>query len=239
MWTPRSCISEAYSSHSRSRSVRPCMRARLVEEGEREPRDLLRVHRVVVAALGQLDRAAPPDVGNAIRLRDLLACGAGRSRAPALREARGRRASAPRRRAGAGSCRAGPRRRRRGRRAGDRGRASSAAARGRFRRPPCGRGESAWPTPAGCEAPPAAEPRASVAATVPRLRMVPDVPMTRSKPIAAICSQCRSISSSTCLSSRRSSRSEIGSRLDEALGQPDDADLEAARQLDRRCRCRA
>ena len=39
----------------------------------RQPRDLLRVLRPVVAALGQLDDAAAPDVGIAIGLRDLLA----------------------------------------------------------------------------------------------------------------------------------------------------------------------
>jgi hypothetical protein len=46
--------------------------ARLVEEPEGEPRDLLRVLGPVVAALGQLDDAAAPDVGVAIGLRDLL-----------------------------------------------------------------------------------------------------------------------------------------------------------------------
>ena len=37
----------------------------------------------------------------------------------------------------------------------------------------------------------------------------------------------------------RSSRSESGSAVHEALGQPDDAELEAARELTRRARCRA
>ena len=46
-------------------------RARLVEERQRQPHDLLRMLRVVVAALRQLERAAPPDVGNAVDLRDL------------------------------------------------------------------------------------------------------------------------------------------------------------------------
>ena len=41
-------------------------------------------------------------------------------------------------------------------------------------------------------------PRAAVAATTPRLRIVPEVPTTRSKPMAPIWSQCRSISSRMC-----------------------------------------
>ena len=49
----------------------PVNGARLVEQRERQPRDVLRVHREVVAALGQLDGAAAPHVGNAIDLRDL------------------------------------------------------------------------------------------------------------------------------------------------------------------------
>ena len=47
--------------------------ARLVEQRDREPRDLLRVLRPVVAALGELEDAAAADVGIAIGLRDLLA----------------------------------------------------------------------------------------------------------------------------------------------------------------------
>ena len=47
--------------------------ARLIEQRQREPRDLLRVLGPVVAALGQLDDAAAADVGVAIGLRDLLA----------------------------------------------------------------------------------------------------------------------------------------------------------------------
>jgi hypothetical protein len=48
-------------------------RARLIEQRHRQPRDLLRVFRPVVAALGKLEHTAPPDVGVAIGLRDLLA----------------------------------------------------------------------------------------------------------------------------------------------------------------------
>src|SRR5476649_259382 len=47
--------------------------ARLVEEPDREPRHVLRVLRPVVAALGELEDAAAADVGIAIGLRDFLA----------------------------------------------------------------------------------------------------------------------------------------------------------------------
>jgi len=47
-------------------------RARLLEEREREPRDLVRVIGPVVATLGQLDDAPPADVRVAVGLRDLL-----------------------------------------------------------------------------------------------------------------------------------------------------------------------
>ena len=56
-------------------------------------------------------------------------------------------------------------------------------------------------------------PSAIAVATVPRLRIVPDVPITRSKPAAVICSQCRSISLRTCLVSFCSSRPDSGSLL--------------------------
>ena len=53
-------------------AVREAMHAaRLVEQQRCEPRHVMRVLPPVVAALGQLDDAAPPDVGVAIRLRDL------------------------------------------------------------------------------------------------------------------------------------------------------------------------
>ena len=48
-------------------------RARLIEEADGEPRDVLRVLRPVVAALGQLEDAAAADVGVAVGLRDFLA----------------------------------------------------------------------------------------------------------------------------------------------------------------------
>jgi len=51
----------------------PMDRARLVEEDEREARDLSGVLRPVIAALGQLDDAAAPHIGVAVGLRDLLA----------------------------------------------------------------------------------------------------------------------------------------------------------------------
>ena len=47
--------------------------ARVVEERERQPRDLLRVLRPVLAPLGQFDHAAAAHVGIAIGLRDFLA----------------------------------------------------------------------------------------------------------------------------------------------------------------------
>ena len=48
-------------------------RSRLIEQRQRQPRDLLRVLGPVVASLGEFDDAAPADVGIAIGLRDLLA----------------------------------------------------------------------------------------------------------------------------------------------------------------------
>ena len=44
--------------------------ARLIEDVERQPRDLLRVLRPVAAALAELDDAAAPDVGIALDLAD-------------------------------------------------------------------------------------------------------------------------------------------------------------------------
>jgi hypothetical protein len=51
----------------------PVNGARLIEQRDRQPCDLLRMLGPVVAALGQLEDAATPDVGVAIGLRDLLA----------------------------------------------------------------------------------------------------------------------------------------------------------------------
>ena len=47
--------------------------SRLIEQHRREPRDLLRVFGPVVASFGELEDAAPADVGIAIGLRDLFA----------------------------------------------------------------------------------------------------------------------------------------------------------------------
>ena len=66
-------MSAAYSSQSRSRSPRPCTPRVWSKSDERQPRNLLGVLGGVVAALGQLDHAAPPDVGIPVDLRDLLA----------------------------------------------------------------------------------------------------------------------------------------------------------------------
>ena len=46
--------------------------ARLIKQPDREPRDLLRVLRPVVAALRQLEDAAASDVGIAVGLGDFL-----------------------------------------------------------------------------------------------------------------------------------------------------------------------
>ena len=51
----------------------PVDRARLIEERHGETRHLVRVVRPVVAALGELDDAAPPYVGIAVGLGDLFA----------------------------------------------------------------------------------------------------------------------------------------------------------------------
>src|SRR5581483_9662093 len=51
----------------------PVERARLIEERQREARDLVRVLRPEVAALGEFEHAAPANIGIAIRLRDLFA----------------------------------------------------------------------------------------------------------------------------------------------------------------------
>ena len=48
-------------------------RPRLIEDRKREPHHLLRVLRVVVAPLGELQRAASPNVGDAVDMRDVLA----------------------------------------------------------------------------------------------------------------------------------------------------------------------
>src|SRR6185436_2303612 len=51
----------------------PVHAARLIEEAQRDPGDLLRVLGPVAAALAELDDAAPPDVGVALDLLDLRA----------------------------------------------------------------------------------------------------------------------------------------------------------------------
>ena len=77
-------------------------------------------------------------------------------------------------------------------------------------------------------------------ATAPRLRIVPDVPMTRSKPLVDDLVEVVARSRRRCALELRARRAATsGSRLHEPLGQADDAELEAARQLDRWRRCRA
>jgi hypothetical protein len=64
-------------------------------------------------------------------------------------------------------------------------------------------------------------------ATAPRLEMVPDVPITRSNPARAICARYLPTSSSMCRPAALVAPVDrIG--LHEALGQADDAELEAA-----------
>ena len=227
-----SCRSAAYSSHSRSRSVRPWIAARLIEQRDREPRDLLRVLGPVVAALGELEDAAAADVGIAIGLRDLLAVPRDVVEHQPFAQRQIAQRDLGRRRAGAGSCRAGSRRRPRGRRAAARARARAAASRGRARRAPCGRGASAWRRRGGCAAARRRRRPSAADATAPRLRIVPDVPITRSKPARAIWSRYLPSSASMCRTSLRSSRGVERIALDEPLGQPDDAELEAAAELD-------
>ena len=70
----------------------PVKAARLIEQGDREARHLLRVLGPVVAPLGKLEHAAASHVGVAIGLGDFLAVAARRSRAPAPRAATDRRA---------------------------------------------------------------------------------------------------------------------------------------------------
>ena len=131
MCVPMSCSSAAYSSHSRSRSVEPVHRPRLIEERQREPHHLLRVFGVVVAPLGQLERAAPPHVGDAVDLRDVLAVATDvvehqpfAQRQVAQRDVFGAEPAQDR-------VEQHARRRRRDRRGADRGPASSGAARDR------------------------------------------------------------------------------------------------------------
>ena len=141
-------------------------------------------------------------------------CGAARcSRGPALRAATGRRASAPARRGASALRRAGSRRPPPGPRGAARGRARAAASRGRATPAPCARraicfagmrrlrsgAPGAWPSAA--------------AATAPRLRIVPDVPMTRSNPARAIWFRYLPISASMWRTSLRSSRGSSGSLL--------------------------
>jgi hypothetical protein len=65
--------------------------------------------------------------------------------------------------------------------------------------------------------------------------MVPDVPITRSKPAATICSQCRSISPSTWFDDFPFLTSGQRVAVNEPLGEADGADLETPGELDVRC----
>ena len=235
-----SCSSAAYSSHSRSRSVRPWIAARLVEQRHRQPRDLLRVLRPVVAALGELDDAAAPDVGVAIGLRDLLAV----PRDVVEDEPFAQRQVAERDLVGAEpaqrSRRAGSRRRRRevGAPRLEAGHAQPLLEIERRQRP-CGRGAAAWPRRGGCAAWPAA-PRALVrrgdrAEAQDRARRADRRDRTRLRDLVEVLAELGvDVPHELALVARRDRVA-----LHEPLGQPDDAELEAAPDLHRSARRRA
>ena len=231
MCTPTSCSSAPYSSHSRSRSPSPCTLRVWSKIAQREPRDLLRVLRPVAAALAELDDAAAPDVGVALDLADARAVAVDvvedepfAQREVAEREVVG---AEPAR----GSCRAAPSRRRASRRGADRGRACAAAS---SRSASTSRLRSRW----------------SALALTRRLRSVlrrtPPSSLERERAEAedrarradhAVEAACRRSGRGRrpsrllrCLTSRRSSRAGERVALDEALGQPDHAELEAARR---------
>ena len=92
MCTPTSCSSARVFEPLALAIAEPVDAARLIEDAQRQPRDLLRVLGPVAAALAELDDAAAPDVGIALDLADPRACCGGCSRAPALRAARDRTA---------------------------------------------------------------------------------------------------------------------------------------------------
>ena len=183
MCTPTSCSSAPYSSHSRSRSVEAVDAARLVEDGQREPRDLLRVLRPVAAALAELDDAAAADVGIALDLADARAVAvdvvedeAFAQREVAERELVG--AEPPDDRVEAAPSRRPTRSARRGSSPGIAQPLLDVATRsGRLR----SRCSALALTRAVAQILGAAR-RRSVDASAPRLRIVPDVPITRSKP---------------------------------------------------------
>ena len=109
MWTPTSCSSAPYSSHSRSRSPSPCDAARLVEDARATSlRDLLRVLRPVAAALAELDDAAAPDVGIALDLADARAVAVDVVEHEPFAQGEIAERELARRRGAGGSCRAGP-----------------------------------------------------------------------------------------------------------------------------------
>ena len=170
--------------------------------------------RPVVAALGQLEDAAAPDVGVAIGLRDFLAV----PRDVVEHETFAQRQVAER------DLRRAPRRSQdlvEQDRAGHR-EVGAPRLEARHAQPLLeverdqilahARG-SAWPECGGCAAARRAPARSAAAATAPRLRIVPDVPMTRSKPARAIWCRYSPISASMWRTSLRSSRGSSGSVL--------------------------
>ena len=228
-----SCRSAAYSSHSRSRSAEAVHAAGLIEDAPaRAARPAARAPASSCSARPSSMHAAAPHVGIALDLARCGRCCDGCSRARAPRAAPDRRASVRRRRAAAGWCRAAPRRRptrsaRRGSRPGHRQPLLDAQA----RRAACAAGAAPWRATRQIAQLLGRRAVRPATATAPRLRIVPDVPMTRSKPALATCSQvARPSRWLMCLTSRRSSRPDERVALDEPLGEPDHAELEAPRR---------
>ena len=215
------------------------MRARLIEQREREPRDLLRVLGPVVAALGELDDAAAPDVGIAIGLRDLLAVARDvvedepfAQRQVAERDLVGAEPPQDRRRAGS-------RRRPRGRRAAARARGRAAASRDRARtsslrtRRICFAGMRRLRSGASADA--ASSAAAHRAEAQDRARRADDAVEAGLRDLIEVLADLGvDVAHQLALVARLE---RIG--LDEPLGQADDAELEAAAQLAWSARCRA
>ena len=172
----------AYSSHSRSLSVRPWM-LRVCSKATAQARYLIGMFRPVIAALRQFDDAAAPHVGIPIGLRDLLAV-AGVCRGQPLAQRNRRRDLTA---GGARWCRAVPRRR-----AGPRARleARNAALVEFERHQPL----RVCAAPSRDAAISERVRRAAVRGEDPAAQDRPRVPTRRSKPAFAIASRCWPIS---------------------------------------------
>ena len=165
----------------------PVHAARLVEDVQRQPRDLLRVLRPVAAALAELDDAAAPDVGVALDLAD-----AGAVAVDVVEdEAFAQREVAERELVGAEPADD----RVEEHRAGDReigaprihARRRQALLDVRFDAGACAGGAALLALTRRLRTSSGGSPSSvAVEAIRPRLRIVPDVPMTRSKPLPTI-----------------------------------------------------